>query len=291
MHSNFVMSFMATTEFLLWAVLSFMFWKKGLHRRFPALNLYLVLRLASAPALIGLLYLQAQPWGRQYFYLYFYAYWAVYLASAASLYFVCVEIFQTILSPFIGLSRLGTVVFRGVALVSIAVSILAIAYRPRGFQALPDIALGVMRSVSILELCLLGFICLCMNALHITRRDLAFGLSLGLGMMAANDLITVSLVTHYTSLTAPIQLAYEGIFLVALGVWVAYCALPESARKPVVMAPSSTIYRWNEIAAALGHGTKVAVQQPANSFFLSDVEKVVDKVLTRTNLHGSESKP
>ncbi|HZB87834.1 MAG TPA: hypothetical protein VE291_04170 [Terracidiphilus sp.] len=285
------MSFMATTEFLLWAVLSFMFWKKGLHRRFPALNLYLVLRLASAPALIGLLYLQAQPWGRQYFYLYFYAYWAVYLASAASLYFVCVEIFQTILSPFIGLSRLGTVVFRGVALVSIAVSILAIAYRPRGFQALPDIALGVMRSVSILELCLLGFICLCMNALHITRRDLAFGLSLGLGMMAANDLITVSLVTHYTSLTAPIQLAYEGIFLVALGVWVAYCALPESARKPVVMAPSSTIYRWNEIAAALGHGTKVAVQQPANSFFLSDVEKVVDKVLTRTNLHGSESKP
>ena len=58
-----------------------------------------------------------------------------------------------------------------------------------------------------------------------------------------------------------------------------YCALPEPVRKPVVMPANSTIYRWNEIAAALGHGTQVAVQQPANSFFLTDVEKVVDKVL------------
>jgi hypothetical protein len=52
---------------------------------------------------------------------------------------------------------------------------------------------------------------------------------------------------------------------------------------------NSTIYRWNEIASALGHsGTQVAVQQPANSFFLTDVERVVEKVLNR-NLKGKES--
>ena len=72
--------------------------------------------------------------------------------------------------------------------------------------------------------------------------------------------------------------------------WVAYCALPEPVRKPMVMPANSTIYRWNEIASALGHtGTQVAVQQPASSFFLTDVEKVVDKVLTR-NLRESETK-
>jgi len=32
----------------------------------------------------------------------------------------------------------------------------------------------------------------------------------------------------------------------------------------------------------------VAVQQPANSFFLSDVERVVEKVLAR-NMKGRES--
>jgi hypothetical protein len=55
------------------------------------------------------------------------------------------------------------------------------------------------------------------------------------------------------------------------------------------MPVTSTVYRWNEIASALGHtGTQVAVQQPANSFFLTDVEKVVDKVLNR-NLKGQQS--
>ena len=63
--------------------------------------------------------------------------------------------------------------------------------------------------------------------------------------------------------------------------WVVYCAMPERVRKPLVMPANSTIYRWNEIASALGHGTHVAVQQPANGFFLTDVERVVDKVLTR----------
>jgi hypothetical protein len=79
------------------------------------------------------------------------------------------------------------------------------------------------------------------------------------------------------------------MILVSLAVWAAYCALPERASAPVVMPASSTIYRWNEIASALGHtGTQVAIQQPANSFFLTDVEKVVDKVLTRS-LKGRES--
>jgi hypothetical protein len=83
---------------------------------------------------------------------------------------------------------------------------------------------------------------------------------------------------------------YESVILATLGAGAIYFALPEPARKPVVIPASSTIYRWNEIASALGHtGTQVAVQQePANSFFLTDVERVVEKVLTRS-LKGSES--
>jgi hypothetical protein len=55
------------------------------------------------------------------------------------------------------------------------------------------------------------------------------------------------------------------------------------------MPANSTIYRWNEIASALGHtGTQVAVQQPSNGFFLTDVERVVEKVLAR-NLKDRES--
>jgi hypothetical protein len=130
-----------------------------------------------------------------------------------------------------------------------------------------------------------------MNELRLSARDLSFGIALGFGMMSANDFILASLWSHSTSLTSPLQFFNESLILATLTLWLAYCALPEPAPKPVVLAANSTIYRWNEIAAALGHGTKIAVQQPANSFFLSDVEKVVDKVLTRTNLQGNKKVP
>jgi hypothetical protein len=93
-----------------------------------------------------------------------------------------------------------------------------------------------------------------------------------------------------TSFNEPFQVIYQSVVLAALGMWVVYCANPQPVRRPLVVRANSTIYRWNEIASALGHtGTQVAVVQPASSFFLTDVEKVVDKVLTR-NLHESESK-
>lgn len=279
---------MSVAEFLLWATLGFLFWKKNLQKRFPALNLYLLLRLGSMPILLGLLYVQAQPWGHHFYAVYFYPYWAVYIASAILLFFVTLEIFRSVLSSFSGLVRLGTIVFRWVALVSAVASLGSVSYTHPSLALLPDFALALMRSVSILELCLLAFLCLCINALQLSFRDLAFGFGLGFGLMSANDLIASALIPSDSSLNAPLQYAYQIITLLIVGSWAVYCAMPEKAHKPVVMPASSTIYRWNEIASALGHGTKVAVRQPANGFFLTDVERVVEKVLTR-NLQG-ESK-
>ena len=280
---------MSVAEFALWATLGFFFWKKGLQKRFPALNIYLALRVSATPVLLGILYIQAQPWGHQYFPFYFYPYWAVYIASAILLFFVTLEIFRSVLSAFAGLMRLGTVVFRWVALVSAVASLGSISYTHPSISLIPDFALALMRSVSILELCLLAFLCLCINALQLSFKDLAVGFGFGFGLMSANDLIFAALIPGNSSLTAPLQFAYEGVILVTLAMWVVYCAAPERVRKPVVMPANSTIYRWNEIAAALGHGTKVAVQQPANGFFLTDVERVVEKVLTRNLPNESKS--
>ena len=106
---SFAMSLMSAVEFVLWTALGVVFWTKGLHRRFPAMSGYLALRVASMPVLMGLLYLQGRPGGNaELFYpLYFYAYWAVYIASAVTLFFVTFEIFRSVLSAFTGLLRLG----------------------------------------------------------------------------------------------------------------------------------------------------------------------------------------
>jgi hypothetical protein len=290
MSSQTAMTLLSVTEFALWCVLAFLFWRKKLSSRFPAMGTYLALRVASTPVMLAMLWVQSQPWGRNYFAVYFFAYWAVYIASAVLLFFICMEVFRSALSSFSGLMRFGIVIFRWAVLASVIVTFSSIPFAHRGILIIPDIAAGLMRSVSILELCLLGFLCLSMNALRLPVRDLAFGISLGFGVMSTNDLVQSVMVSKFTSLTAPWQFVYESLILVALGTWVTYCALPEPVRRAVVMPVSSTIYRWNEIASALGHtGTQVAVQQPANSFFLTDVEKVVEKVLNR-NLKSSESK-
>lgn len=281
---------MSMVEFALWAVLGLLFWNRKLHRRFPAMWSYLVLRLASTPILLLLLFGQSRHWLNDYcFVIYFFAYWATYLVSVAMLFLICIEVFRSALAGFSGLKRFGTVAFRWAAVVSIIVSLATISYANRGILVLPEIALRLMRSVSILELCLLAFLCLSMNALHLSVRDIAFGIALGFGLLSTNDFVVGSMLSHNASLISPLQFVYESLVLLTLGIWVTYGALPEPARQPVTMPVNSTIYRWNEIASALGHtGTQVAIPQPADSFFLTDVEKVVEKVLSK-NLKGRES--
>jgi len=289
MTSQLAMSALSVTEFCLWSLIGFLFWKKKLYRRFPYMGAYLGLRVASMPMLVAALTLYNRSGSRAYYAVYYYPYWAIYFASAVLLLLVCVEVFRSALSALPGLMKIGIVIFRWAILVSVVLTFSSISFVHHGAAAIPDIAIGLMRSVSVLELCLLAFLCLSMNALRMSIRDMAFGIALGFGIMASNDFVFAALVTNKTPMTTNLQFFYEAVTLMSLAIWMAYCALPEAVRKPLMMPANSTIYRWNEIASALGHtGTQIAVQQPANSFFLTDVERVVEKVLTR-NLKGRES--
>src|ERR1019366_1385943 len=100
MSSQIAMTAVTGVEFLLVAVIAFMFWRRGLHRRYPAMGAYLVLRLVSAPAFSLLLLGQSgglvatSDFARTCKQVYFFSFWAVYLASAVILYFICLEIFR-----------------------------------------------------------------------------------------------------------------------------------------------------------------------------------------------------
>jgi Zn-dependent membrane protease YugP len=288
MSSQLAMSLMSTLEVVLWVVLALLFWKKKLRRRFPAMGSYLALRVTSTPVLLvflldGSLLGSKQTSAAVSFFLY----WAVYITGAVLLYFVCVEVFRSALSSLPGLMRLGIVVFRWVVLASLIASFSSITFSYRAVLVIPDAAYRLMRSVSILEFCLLAFLCMSMRALRLSVRDLAFGIALGLGVISAGDFLLAA--TYRTSLTDPMQFLSESMLLAVLVLWVTLVALPEPARKPMLLAVNSTVYRWNEIASALGHtGTQVAVHQSVNSSLLTDVERVADRVLSK-NLEDRKS--
>jgi hypothetical protein len=288
---NIAMSAMSVAETILWVALAVLFFRKDLHSRFPAMGMYLGLRAISTPLLLLVLREGSQPWAQDFHLgrIYSFGFFAMYIASTVLLFFICIEIFRSALAAFPGIAKLAIVIFRWAAFVSVIVSLTSISYAHKGIYIVADISYGLMRSVSVLELCLLAFLCLSMNALRLTVRDLSFGIALGFGIMSSADFILASWISRVASLTDPLQFVYESLIIGTLVIWTVYSVIPEPARKPVLMPASSTIYRWNEIASALGHtGTKVAVQQPANSFFLSDVERVVEKVLAR-NMKGRES--
>lgn len=297
MTPQFSMSLMCVMEGLLWAALMYVFWKRKHYKQFPVMGTYVGLHaitmVTSVPLVTLLLYKGLKPWGiRSFSVALFDVDFAVYVVSAILILFICLEIFRSALSQFPGFVRIGMLLFRWVAAVSVIVTVSIIAPHHIPYpQRFGEIAFGLMRTASVLELCVLAFLCLAIRALRLSFRDLSFGIALGFGFMACNEFLLSTMMTAHPSspMTAPFQFVYEGVILFSLSLWLVYAVLPERARRPVILPVNSTIYRWNEIAAALGHhGTQVAVQQPAQGFFLSDVEKVVDKVLAR-NMQERES--
>jgi hypothetical protein len=241
------MSAMCVAEFLLWAVLAFLFWKKGFHRSFPAMGYYLALNLAASPVLGVLLFTQStqlsisitNPYFSHYAF-YVYTFWAVYIANSVLFFFVCIEIIRSALSGFSELKKSAVVTFRWVALLSAIVSLSTANFEHRNLisipMIIPEVAYRLMRSVSIVELCLLAFLCLSMKALHLSVRDMSFGIAVGFALMSSSDLLISSFISRKTSLIDPIQFVKEGVLLSALGIWIAYSALPMRARNPMERA-------------------------------------------------------
>jgi hypothetical protein len=146
----------------------------------------------------------------------------------------------------------------------------------------------LLRCAGATELCLLALLLLSMKAIGLSPRSRPLGFALGLGLMAAIDCAESIVTMLQVSATPTVQSAFEASSIITLSIWFAYSALPEPARKTITVPVNSAIYKWDQIASALGHKGTQGVMQPSPSFFLVDVEKVVERAFTRT-LKGKES--
>jgi hypothetical protein len=288
MYSTLPQSIVIAVDVLVSIAAFGLFSRPALRKAYPWLFRYLCVRAVTAIAVWFLLYgpLLASP--ELYTKAYFVVHWASYLASAALLFMSCLDVYRQAMAPLPGLVRMGTTVFRWAALASGLVTATTLTSITPGPGMLMQVGTQMMRCVGTAELCLLAFLMLSMKAIGLSPRNRPFGMALGLGLMAAGDCVQSSLVGMQVALGVPAQLLFEAAAVATLLVWVGYAVIPEPARKPVTVAVNSAIYKWDQIASALGHkGTQVAVQ-PTTSFFLVDVEKVVDRAFVRT-LKGKES--
>jgi hypothetical protein len=271
-------------------VAAFAFFRSGSVRRYPALTAYFIVRGAQALFLEIVLNVWGKGWpsATEFRYsVYFWGYYASYVAISISAFFVVQEVFKRVMEPVPGLRRLGLMAFRWISVVSIVVTVGAIALpaalQANGpFQPAP-VGLQMMRCVSVMELCLLAFLALTIHALGRSFRSRLFGVGLGFGLQAAADLVFTALADKYCGLTSVANLALEMFTVSVLVIWAAYFFLPEPAaeRNMIVLPPQSMLSRWNALAKGLGQMPQPAVAGAPTGFFLADIEGVVDRVLAK----------
>lgn len=255
-------------------------------RSYPAMRAYLLVNAIGGILVCALLAFPGLLAGSELIISYAF-FWLAYGASGVLTFFTAQQIFRDALEPLPGLRRLALVAFRWVAIVSVAVSIVP-AIVPLFFHAhsLEITALQAMRCVSVLEFCLVAFILLSAQALGISWRSRIVGITLGFGVLAVVDTVCLMFLLRSLSEFLPWLLVRETASAVAASIWLVSLLMKEPERTTVRLKNSTQLQKWNEIAMALGKPVPhIALGQPEPSpFFLQDVERVVDRVLSRNEM-------
>jgi hypothetical protein len=264
------------------------FARPQLRKHYPWMFTYLCVRAVTVGAVDFLRFgpLFASP--EAYTKVHFVVSWAGGLASSVLLFMGCLDVYRQAMAPLQGLARMGTTIFRWAAFASLLVTATTLTSIGSGPHILMKVGLQLMRCMSTAELCLLALLVLSLNAIGLSARSRPFGIAMGLGLMAIIDCAQSITASMAVGSSIALQIVFACATLASLGLWIAYSALPDPTRKTITVRADSAIFKWDQIASALGHkGTQVALQ-PAPSFFLVDVEKVVERAFVRT-LKGKES--
>jgi hypothetical protein len=258
------------------------------HVRLPMFSMYLLSRVAVCLPLLVLLYgvrlHLLEPHGA--YAVYYYWYWTGYLVGSVFALLAVHEVFSRLMKPFPSLSRYALIAFRWVAFISMLVSLAVAIYPAKTGNILVTATSAVMRSVSVLVLCLLAFILVSMQTLRLSARSREFGVVLGLGIISFADLFGSTFAFRYPTFASIAAIASQAVVTLGVGTWMVYFLMREPQLEQVQESPAS-LERWNEIAGALtaGAAPQVSLASQGGTFFLQDVEKAVDRVLERNSVN------
>lgn len=211
--------------------------------------------------------------------IYFYVYWVSFAITSILILRVLHEMFRHAVRSIPGVQKLGEPVFFWAVTISVVLAFASgITPHTSGMTLLLASAQVLMRSQSVLALCMLAFLAFASNTLGVPFRSRIFGVTFGLGMMAVGDLVYTALFTYHASLASIANVGHEAAYLGAIALWAGYFLQPEPARRLVTMPVTSPLMRWNDVAQTLGNPAgHVAVSYPPS--FMTDVFDLVENVM------------
>jgi hypothetical protein len=253
-HNFFLLDLLSYLEPLFCALALITILRSKAAGSFTFLVALLSVKIGSSVICLPLLYFCARgiEWHLAY-QVYFYVYWISYALEAILSLMVIYSIFKLAMAPLKGLQTLGTLVFRWVAVISIAVAIgVALSPHMNGVKFMVAMVTQLQQTSSILTLCLLLFVCFAIRPMGLSYRSRIFGVAFGLGFLATTDLVRAAWLAHSSDMNSTINIVSGIAICLTLCIWSAYFAFPEEKRRLIVLPTTSPFLRWNQISMALG---------------------------------------
>jgi hypothetical protein len=216
---------------------------KRLWRRFPVFFFYVCFSLIEGATKYSV-------FGKPL--IYFYVFWiceaiGIFLGLA-----VIREIFTNLFSPHPALRKLARMIFRVVA-VTLLVLAGGVIYAQSGdARSIANAVQLAAEATRIVEVGLVMFLFLSSTAFGLHWRQSLFGIALGLGTLAAVELVTVSFVGRVSPFVAQaLSLIRVSSFGVSLLIWVGYLLAPERAISVAEMPKRAQLEQWNQAVMEL----------------------------------------
>lgn len=249
-------------------------WRKQL-REYWSLASYLAVHALSGLILLPMYAIAHRPGSpfRVAYNVAFYTYWVSFAIESVLALVVIYCIFRLAMAPLRGLQTLGMLIFRWAGAISIAVA-LGSAFTPHesGTRYIMAAISQLQRTQSILTLCLLLFVCFAIRPMGLSFRSRIFGISLGLGLMATNNLVRAAWLANKPQMNTVSDLINGAMSCIVIALWTIYFALPEPERRMIVLPTTSPLLRWNQISQALGDDPGHVALTGMDSFAPSELE-------------------
>ncbi len=221
--------------------------------------------------------------------LYFYSYYVLYLGLTALAFKLYFEIFRKATVAFPGFSRWGSSILAWIIVVIVAIAMMNLGSANSGQDPVARGAINMVRAIETVSLCVVAMLFYLVRSMGLSWRSKVYGIMTGFLLASLGGVIQTAQYQFHLESNVILIAFYQYAGIISLIIWIGYAFLPEPLPRPVTVPADSPVYRWSQIAAALGAKTQVAMPEPQHSFFLADVEKVVDKVFTRHMQETPES--
>jgi hypothetical protein len=218
---------------------------KGLGKDYWALGSFLAVRVAADVTLTAMTLWLSRVDLYLAYHIYFWVYWMAFAVESILALFIVYGVFRLTLGPLRGLLKVGTILLGVVAAFSELWALGSAVGSHSAARYLITAVSQLQRNQSLFTLGTLLLVFFAMRFAGISSRSKIFGVALGLGALAINDLVRSAWLAANPGMRVNYNVINSVVVCAAMVLWAVYCALPEPERGEI--DPYSPLLRWNRI--------------------------------------------